>query len=103
MFNRMAVASLFLGLVLASVPGVLEAASGSGRNKAGKVEGVLTFLSANRVVIRNQSGTAVSLQVVPSTKVELNGVRVPLSRLRVGRRTQALFNPTTRVATKVEQ
>ena len=60
MFNRMAVASLFLGLVLASVPGVLEAASGSGRNKAGKVEGVLTFLSANRVVIRNQSGTAVS-------------------------------------------
>jgi hypothetical protein len=103
MLNRIVMVTLMLGVVFAGMPGMLEAASGSRKSKAGKVEGVLTAKSATGVVIRVQNGSTVSLRVVATTKIEVADVRVPLTRLKVGARTQALFDPATNIASKVEQ
>ena len=103
MLNRIVMLTLMLGVVFVGMPGVLEAASGSGKSKAGKVEGVLTAKSATGVVIRVQNGSTVSLKLVATTKIEVAGVRVPVTKLKIGARTQALFDPATNVASKVEQ
>lgn len=103
MLNRIVLMTLMLGVVFAGMPGMLEAASGSGKSKVGKVEGVLTAKSATGVVIRVQNGSTVSLKVVATTKIEVAGVRVPLTRLRIGAPTQALFDPATNVASKIQQ
>lgn len=83
------------------VPSVADAASGK-NNKAGKVEGTLVGVAANGVVIQTRSGTMVSVGVTSATKVELNDVRVPVTQLPLGSRAQALFDPATKIATKVE-
>ncbi len=43
-----------------------------------------------------------SLAVNSATKVELNDRHVAITALPIGSRTEALFNPTTLIATKVE-
>jgi hypothetical protein len=104
MINRIAVLTLFLAVVFAGMPSV-QAASGSGKNKAvkaGKVEGTLTAVSATGVVIRKQGGSTVTLRVTTATKVERNGVKVAVTALKVGNPAQALFDPATSVASKVE-
>ena len=88
----------FVGL---GIPALTQAASGK-NPKAGKVEGTLVGVASNGVVIKVSNGTAVSLGVSAATKVELNGVRVPITSLPLNSRAQALFDPATMIASKVE-
>ena len=101
MLNRIGMVVMLLAVVFAGLPGALEAATG--KNKVGKVEGTLTAASATGVVIRKQGGTTVSLAINSATKIEKNGVRVAITALVIGNPVQALFDPATNVATKVEQ
>lgn len=102
MFSRrscLAFASLMiLGLAL---PSLTEAAKGK-NNNPGKIEGTLVAVASNGVVIAKSNGTQVSLGVTANTKVELNERRVPVTSLPVGSRAEALFDPVTLIATKVE-
>lgn len=80
-------------------------ASGSGKGKkpvAGKVEGTITAVSASSVTIRARSGGQVTVGVTATTKIERNDRHVSLSAFKVGDRGEAVFNSTTRVASKVE-
>ncbi len=83
-----------LALVGFAIPTFTQAASGK-TPKAGKVEGTLVGVASNGVVIQRSNGTQVSLGVTAATKVELNGVRVPVTSLPIGSRAQALFDPAT--------
>jgi hypothetical protein len=91
--------------VVALSPATGEAAQGRG-NKAtvteARVEGVIVAVTPMSVTIRTQAGVNVTVLVTAATKVERNGVRVPLSALRLGDYGQARFNPATLVASKVE-
>lgn len=95
-------------LVLASVVSVgllsqADAAKGrGGRNKAGKVEGVLVSASTAGVSIRTSGGAIVSLTLSPLTKIEQNDQHVPVTSLTIGARAQALFDPVSLIASKVE-
>jgi len=102
MFDRRSWLAMGLLAVLSvALPMLADAASGK-NDKAGKVEGTLVSVAVNGVVIKKQGGTLVSVGVTTATKVELNGVRVPVTSLPIGSRAQALFNPSTQIATKVE-
>lgn len=105
MFNRRMFGVLVLGAVLSV--GLLAQADaakgrGGGRNKAGKVEGTLVAASQSSVAIRTSGGTIVSLTLSPLTKIEQNDRRVLVSQLTIGARAQALFDPATLIASKVE-
>ena len=103
MFDRIAWCTLMLSAVVTlSLLTPAEAAKGKSPKPAGKAEGTLDGVAANGVIIRTKSGSLVSLGVNASTKVELNGVKVPVTSLPVGSRTQALYDPATMIATKVE-
>jgi hypothetical protein len=103
MFSRSYGFTLALAAVVAlGLLSQAEAAKGKSPKPAGKVEGVLEAVSDSGVVIRKQNGTLVTLQVTATTKVELNDVRVPVTSLPLGSRTQALYDPATMVASKVE-
>lgn len=101
MKSRIAVLAMFLVVVVLGMSGA-QAASGSGKIKAGKVEGTLTAASATGVVIRKAGGATVTLSITATTKIEKNGVRVPVTSLTIGNPVQALFDPSTNVASKVE-
>jgi Domain of unknown function (DUF5666) len=73
-----------------------------GKKPAGKVEGTITAVGASSVTIRARSGGQVTVGVTATTKIERNDRHVSLSAFKVGDRGEALFNPTTRVASKVE-
>ena len=102
MFQRMGWFSLvFLLAATFAIPNMVDAASGKS-SKTGKVEGSLTGVAANGVIIKTASGALVSVGVTSSTKVELNGIHITVTSLPIGARTQALFDPTTSIASKVE-
>lgn len=101
MFNRRGMLALgLMAIVSMSLPSMVNARGQ--QNKAGKVEGTLVGVASNGVVIQKQGGTKVSVGVVASTKVELNGKQVLVTKLPLGAHAQALFNPDTMIATKVE-
>ncbi len=102
MFDRRRWLALgMLALISMAVPSLTLAAKGA-NNKAGKVEGTLVGVATNGVVIKRLNGTQVSLGVTATTKVELNGRRVAITSLPIGSAAQALFDPATQVASKVE-
>lgn len=102
MFDRRSwLAMGLLAVVSLALPSLANAAKGK-NDKAGKVEGTLVSVASNGVVIKKQGGTLVSVGVTAATKVELNGVRVPVTSLPIGSRAQALFDPATMIASKVE-
>lgn len=91
-------------LVTANVSST-QAASGRGNGGArpGKVEGTITgFVAANGVVIRKQDGQSVTVVPDVGAKIERNGVRATIGQFQVGDRGQALYEPSTGVATKIE-
>lgn len=105
MFKLNRIVACMLALTAAitlAVASNAEAAKGKTPKPAGKVEGTLQGVAGNGVVIRVQNGTLVSIGINASTKIELNDVRVPVSSLPLGSRTEALFDPATQIATKVE-
>lgn len=103
MFHRIGWCTLALtAFVALGLLSQAEAAKGKSPKPAGKVEGTLEAVAANGVVIRKQDGTLVSLGVNASTKVELNDVKAPVTSLPLGSRTQALYDPATTIASKVE-
>lgn len=75
---------------------------GKGKKPAGKVEGTITAVGASSVTIQARSGGQVTVGVTAATKIERNDRHVSLSAFKVGDRGEALFNPTTKVASKVE-
>lgn len=102
MFQRTSFFSLLLLLAAASaLPNMVYAASGKSTT-ASKVEGRLTGVASNGVIIKTASGVFVSVGVTSSTKVELNGAHVSVTSLPIGARAQAVFDATTSVASKVE-
>lgn len=88
-------------LVGCAIPSLAHAAKGK-TPKAGKVEGTLVGVASNGVVIQRLDGTLVSLGVNAATKVEHNGVRVLVTSLPINSPAQALFDPATLIASKVE-
>lgn len=92
-----AAAAVALALAAAPTPTFAgERGSGGGQQEQ-RVEGLVTAVNA-------AGGTvtigATVVKVGPGTKIERNGVRVPLSAFKVGDRGQARI--TNGVATKVE-
>src|SRR5262245_13506777 len=79
--------------------------SGSGGNNGlVKVEGTVVAVDpgASTVTIRRQDGLGVMVRATAATKIERNGRRVPLSAIRLNDRGQALCDPATKIATKIE-
>lgn len=68
-----------------------------------KVEGVITGvnLATGQVAITMRNGVVAVVVAGPTTKLERNGVRVPLSAFRLGDRGQAIAFPNG-AATKIE-
>lgn len=96
---------LAVSAVLAQENGVLHAQSGPGRGGQNqlKIEGVISGvnLTTNKITIRLQNGRTAVVEVVAATKVERNGVRVPLRVFKIGDRGQALINAAG-IASKIE-
>lgn len=90
------------GTAVLGLPQLANAAKGK-TPKPGKVEGILVAANATSVSIRTQTGITQILTVNAATKVEKGGVRVAVTSLVIGARTQALFDPVTKIASKVEQ
>lgn len=67
---------------------------GGGGNQQVKVEGILTGgnAAAGQVVITTAGGANLTILVGPTTRVERNGVRVPLAAFQLGDRVQAVTN-----------
>lgn len=98
---------LALALVTSIAPALVarpEPGSGSGGRPAGtiKFEGRVTAVNVatGQVGLMTRSGPAVVV-AGPTTRIERNGVRVPLSALRVGDRGQAIAYPNG-AAVKIE-
>ena len=95
-------------LLVAISPAAIYA-SGSGRGggvegiKPNKVEGTVTAVNVNTgdVTITTVGGVAVTVKTNAATKIERNDVRVPLARILVGDRGQAIFD-ANKLASKVE-
>lgn len=103
MYSRLKVGMVVLAAVMAlGLFAQAEASKHGGKNKAGKVEGVLTAVAIDSVSIRTRQGVDVVLIVNAATKVEANKVHVPVTSLPVGARAQAVFDPATLIASKVE-
>jgi hypothetical protein len=77
-------------LALALLVGSPSPAIADGGDGSVRIEGVVTGinLATGQVAIQNRAGTFVVI-VVPATKVERNGMRVPLAAFRLGDRGQA--------------
>ncbi len=76
--------------------------NGGGGNRPGKVEATLTAVDAGATPPTVTIG-AVTLNVLPTTKIEISERHVALSALVVGDRTEALYDPATLNASKIEQ
>ncbi len=100
MLRVIAIAVLSLFIVTAAV----DAGDKSKGKKpaAGKVEGTITAVDASSVTIQARSGGLTTVGVTATTKIERNDRHVSLSAFKVGDRGEAVFNPTTKVASKVE-
>src|SRR5262245_24481277 len=77
--------------------GVAVAQSGPGKGSEARVEGTVTFVGSNGVTIASTTVFANA-----NTKIERNGVRVPLSSIHVGDFGQARYDAATKVASKIE-
>lgn len=114
MFRVLMNRSLALALLSLFVATAVLQADDRGRNRGkgqsgnpassaqAKVEGTITVIGANTVIITNRAGVNTTVGVDATTKVERNDRRVSLSAFKAGDRGQALFNPATMVASKVE-
>lgn len=91
-----------VALALVVIAPTLSPGDQGKKPKAGKVEGVLTGVADNGVIIRDRTGTSVSLAVTASTKVELNERKVSVTSLPVGAQAEAVFDPATMIASKIE-
>lgn len=98
-----------LGLAIVAIVGATLATSADasterGGNKANKVEGKIVSVDvANlKVTIKTQAGALVSVQANAATKIERNGFHSTLAAFKVGDVGQAVLNPTTKIATKIE-
>ena len=102
MLNRRQLLTLLM-LAAAAVAAPSAFAKGKGKTpKTGKVEGTLAAVASNGVSIQTAGGVLVSVGVTSATKVELNDRHVPVTSLPIGARAEAVFNPTTLIASKVE-
>jgi hypothetical protein len=77
----------------------LAAASRGGNNNETRIEGRVNAVNATAGTI---TIGATTVQTNPSTKIERNGVRVPLSSIQVGDRGQARIPAGASAASKVE-
>lgn len=100
------VAGLFgmMALALALVQSAAWAASGSGSGNGAKVEGVITAVipSNGLVTIKQTNGQSVNVTAVATTKIERNSVHATLDSFKIGDKGQALYNPATGIATKIQ-
>lgn len=89
-----------VGAAWVLAPGSAVAAKGQ---DATKIEGTLVAVdaAASNVTIRTQAGASRVVAVTAATKIERNGVRAPLSALKIGDRAQAKFDAAG-ATTKVE-
>ena len=96
-----ALSVLAVALMLAT-PSVTIASGGVQAGET-KVEGTVTAVDAAnlKVSIKQQNGTTVVVQAAGGTKIERNGVRVPLSAFKVGDRGQAIISANG-IARKLE-
>ena len=74
------------------------------RAKSPKIEGTVTAVdtTANTVTIEKSGGLAITVQAVEHTKIEYNGKHATLADFQIGDRGQAVYNPQTFVASKIE-
>lgn len=72
--------------------------------KGNRVEGTVATVNASlgNVSIMLKDGSLFTVTTNASTKIERNGFRATLSSFKDGDRGQAIFDPATRVASKVE-
>lgn len=97
--SMLALATFIAGLVLSLSPVTTHA-----KAQPGRVEGILTAVNttAMTATIARRNGTAVTVSVTASTKIERNNRHVKLSELKIGDHAQARFDPATMVASKLE-
>jgi hypothetical protein len=79
-----------------------DGGGGGGGDRPGKVEATLTAVDTKSKPPTVTIG-AVTLNVLSTTRIEINERHVPLSTLVVGERTEALYDPETLNAFKIEQ
>jgi hypothetical protein len=96
-----ALALLFTADAGASGPKRGRGNDGTNQPRSLKVEGVITALGPSSVTI-SSGRQVVTVGVSSATKLERNGARVPLSAFRVGDKAQAIYDPKTNLASKVE-
>lgn len=110
LMNRSLVLALLSLFVVSAVLQADDRSRNRGKGKSGspataaqaKVEGRITAVGANSVTITNRAGANTTVGVDATTKVERNDRHASLAAFKVGDRGEALFNPTTMVASKVE-
>lgn len=98
--TMLALAAFVAVLGLSLVPGTTHAA----KAKGGRIEGTLTAVDTVNMTatITRRNGTAVTVSVTASTKIERNEQHVQLSALKIGDHAEAQYNPATKVASKLE-
>jgi hypothetical protein len=104
--NVLVALSLFALACMSAGASSVEAAKGSGSGGVAetRIEGTLVAVDTvgSKVQIRRQNGTVAVVNVQAATKIERNGVRVPLSGLKVNDRAQARIATATGLTTKLE-
>lgn len=104
MYKFLASACVAMAVALTVTPApTLASGPGRGNPRPLKVEGTITGVNlvTGQVAITTISGQTVVVVAVPATKIERNGMRVPLGAFRLGDRGQALF-AANGVAFKIE-
>ncbi len=101
MFRKLIAMTVATAIAVVGLSTTALASKGK-KPKPGKIEGTLVATTSSSATIQLRNFSQVTVIVNSNTKIELNDQHVPLSSLPIGSKAEAVYNPTTMIATKVE-